>query len=106
MKSLAFAAALLMGTAAIAQSTTPMMMPSTGNPSTSSLPGSEMTMPPSGKTNDGTTTASPAAATSPTPPAPAAQTSYPRCSANVTDECRQGSAREIDRRAGPHKRRG
>ena len=39
-------------------------------------------------------------------PAATAQASYPRCSATVTDQCRQGSARESDRKGGPRKRRG
>ena len=36
---------------------------------------------------------------------PAGQASYPRCSATVVDQCRQGSARESDTRGGPPARR-
>ena len=127
MKTVAFVAALMLGTAALAQATPP----ADGTTATTPMP--DATTPPAGTPNDGMATP-PAPAPAPAPMAQPAPTeppsgtmatdssmgamntamatpgSYPRCSASVTDQCRQNSARESDTRGGPaahhRKRRG
>ncbi len=103
MKSLALIAALMIGTAAVAQTATPPAdptMPTAPAPDTTTPPGPDAAPPPpppdpqAGATLPGNMTAP-----------PAAQASYPRCSATVTDQCRQSSARESDWKGGPPKHR-
>jgi hypothetical protein len=99
MKMIALAAAMLISSAAVAQTT----------PETPLAPPSDMAAPtaPAEPASPSADPAMPAAVPSaPSAAAPVAQTNYPRCSATVTDQCRQNSARESDRKGGPRKRRG
>ncbi|MEP6785708.1 MAG: hypothetical protein ABI898_08195 [Sphingomonadales bacterium] len=119
MKILTFTAALMIGTAAIAQTAPePPAAPPADAMQTPPAPPAEPALPPPAP-DTMTPPAAPMAAPAPVSPAPAeatspaadpgtapvAQASYPRCSASVTDQCRQGSARESDRKGGPRKRR-
>lgn len=102
MKMIALAAALLVGTAAVAQ--TMPVAPAT--------PPADMTapMPSAPPSNDAMTSPAPSTTAAPMPNSavaaqPVAQASYPRCSATVTDQCHQSAARESDRKGGPPKHR-
>lgn len=122
MKSLAFAATILLSSAAFAQTTTtdqsqpgsqmptsempapvgeatpatPAMPATPADPATGPATPSDGAMPasPSAQANasPGMPVMAPMAAT----PAPAAQAVYPRCSRTVVDQCQQGPSRERD----------
>ncbi|WP_293884186.1 hypothetical protein [Sphingomonas sp.] len=102
MKSLIFAAALMMGSAAVAQ----MAPPAPADAGAATMPADPAAPPPA---DSGASMPPPAApntmATHPAAPmasaaAPGPQASYPRCSKMVTDQCRQGSGRESDTMGG------
>ncbi len=97
MKILALATALMVSTAALAQATPP------ADPAAPAAPAqpTDMTSPPAPEAMPAPVT-DPATTPAPTAAAPAA---YPRCSATVTDQCRQSSARESDYKGGPAKHR-
>ena len=134
MKTLTLVAALLASTAAFAQQTTPPADTTTGStmsdtttppsgttndgmrPAPSTSGQDTMTTQPSTGQPMQQPTIDPAMQQQPTPMSstgtagnmtapPAGQASYPRCSATVVDQCRQGSARESDTRGGPPARR-
>lgn len=124
MRMIAITAALLIGSAAVAQTTTPpasdagatppagepMMAPSAGEP----MQAPSAPMPPSGDPSMPSVPPAPGAPMDPAMPAPAggqptmgsmtptpapvAQAEYPRCSATVTDQCQQGATRSTKRR--------
>ena len=114
MKMIALAAALLVGTAAIAQTTTepPATPPADAMAPTAPAAPSDTMAPPAPAeaappaADPAMAAAAPAAPAAPAAETPVAQANYPRCSATVTDQCRQNSARESDRKGGPRKRRG
>ncbi|WP_162987178.1 hypothetical protein [Sphingomonas paeninsulae] len=93
MKSLVFVAALMMGSAAVAQMAPPPPADA-GTMSAPAEPDSTMAPPPAAPPQGATM--APMAA----PAAPAPQASYPRCSRTVTDGCTQSSARESDTKGG------
>lgn len=109
MKILAITAALLLSSAAFAQSTPP------GESASPSMPATEMPAPVEAQTapsmpDSMSTPATPAAPLEPTmaqpvaAPMPAPQAEYPRCSRTVVDQCMQGAARERDTKRRPRRR--
>ncbi len=108
MKMFALAAALLVSTAAVAQMApeTPATPPADTMAPVQPAQPSDMTSPPAGDGMAPAPAPAPMAAPAPTAaPEPVAMASYPRCSAMVTDQCRQSSARESDYKGVPAKHR-
>lgn len=103
MKTLAFVAALMIGGAAIAQTTPDSTMPdSTMTTPDATTPPSDGTMTtPTSQMPDQTmpmgTTMAPVPTTAPMAPTG----DYPRCSRTITDHCKQDMSRESDWKGGP-----
>ena len=111
MKTLTFAAALMLGTAAFAQTTPQSTMPQSGTTTpdtmgttTGTTTGTMQTPPADAGTmpsTTGTMGTTDNSATMPAPTAtgtPMAAGTYPRCSRTVVDQCVQGPGRERDTR--------
>ncbi|CAM3050928.1 hypothetical protein SPAN111604_01275 [Sphingomonas antarctica] len=122
MKKMALIAALMFGTAAVAQTTSGTMTDQTTTTTSTTMPTTttDQTTPPDSSTTTTSTMSAPttdstmAAPTTAAPmtapadsgmAAPAATGDYPRCTRTVTDHCKQSSARESDTKGGPAKHR-